>query len=103
MKTLEEHQDMVWQVLQRLRDHDLYAKPEKCIFEAESIEFLGLIISHDTLCMDPAKVASVVQWPEPQNVKYVQSFLGFGNFYHQFIQGFSKIARPLFDLHPGGA
>ncbi len=89
---------MVWQVLQRLWDHDLYAKPEKCIFEAESIKFLVLIISHNALCMDPVKVAGIVQWPEPQNIKDVQSFLGFGNFYRRFIQGFSKIARPLFNL-----
>ncbi len=61
IKTLEEHQDMVWQVLQRLHEHDLYAKPEKCIFKAESIKFLGLIISHNALCMVLVKVAGVVQ------------------------------------------
>ncbi len=65
MKTLEEHRDMVRQVLQWLLDYDLYAKPEKCIFKAESIKFLGLIISHNALCMDSVKVAGVVQWPEP--------------------------------------
>ncbi len=48
--------------------------------------------------MDPIKVAGIVQWPEPWNNKDIQSFLGFGNFYCQFIQGFSKIACPLFDL-----
>ncbi len=64
-KTLEEHQDVVQQVLQRLQKHDLYVKPEKCIFEAESIEFLGLIIFYNVLHMDPVKVAGVVQWPEP--------------------------------------
>ncbi len=46
----------------------------------------------------PVKVAGVVQWLEPQNVKDVQSFLGFENFYCRFIQGFSKIAHPLFNL-----
>ncbi len=73
---------MIRQVLQRLQEHDLYAKPEKCIFEAESIKFLGLIMSHSALRIDSVKVAGVVQWPEPQNVKELQSFLGFGNFYH---------------------
>lgn len=97
-ETLEEHRELVCQVLKRLRDHDLYAKPEKCVFEAESIEFLGLIISHNALRMDPVKVAGVVQWPTPRHVKDVQSFLGFGNFYRRFIEGFSKLARPLFDL-----
>ena len=97
-KDLEEHRNIMEQVLQRLMDNDLYAKPEKCIFEAKSIEFLGLIISHNTLAMDPVKVSGVTNWPTPRNVKEVQSFLGFGNFYRRFIQGFSKVARPLFEL-----
>lgn len=48
--------------------------------------------------MDPFKVAGIVQWPVPSNVKDVQAFLGFGNFYRRFIRNFSKIARPMFDL-----
>lgn len=97
-ETLEEHRKIVLQVLQRLKEHDLYAKPEKCTFEAESIEFLGLIISHNEIRMDPVKVDGVANWPLPRNVKDVQSFLGFGNFYRRFIEGFSRVARPLFDL-----
>ena len=97
-ETLEEHRKVVLQVLQRLKEHDLYAKPEKCTFEAESIEFLGLIISHNEIRMDPVKVDGVANWPLPRNVKDVQSFLGFGNFYRRFIEGFSRVARPLFDL-----
>jgi len=48
--------------------------------------------------MDPVKIASVQQWPEPMNKKEVQSFLGFTNFYRRFIKGFSEHTRPLFDL-----
>jgi RNase H-like domain found in reverse transcriptase len=48
--------------------------------------------------MDPAKVAGVAEWPVPTNKKEVQSFLGFTNFYHRFIEDFSHHARPLFDL-----
>ena len=48
--------------------------------------------------MDPAKVARVLEWPTPNNKKEVQLFLGFTNFYRRFIEGFSHIARPLFDL-----
>lgn len=67
-ETLEEHRRLVNEVLKRLKEHDLYAKPEKCVFEAESVEFLGLIISHDTLRMDPAKVAGIAEWPTPRRV-----------------------------------
>jgi hypothetical protein len=48
--------------------------------------------------MDPVKITRVVEWPTPSNKKEVQSFLGFTNFYHCFIQGFSDLARPMFNL-----
>ena len=62
------------------------------------MEYLGVIISLDSVKMDPVKVAGVTEWPTPSNRKEVQSFLGFTNFYRRFIQGFSHLARPLFDL-----
>ena len=48
--------------------------------------------------MDPVKVKGVLEWPTPRTVKEVQAFLGFGNFYRRFIEGFSKRAHPLFEL-----
>jgi hypothetical protein len=48
--------------------------------------------------MDPAKVTGVLEWPVPTTKKKVQSFLGFVNFYRRFIEGFSHLARPLFNL-----
>ena len=48
--------------------------------------------------MDPVKVAGVTEWLIPTNKKEVQSFLGFTNFYQRFIEGFSHVACPLFDL-----
>ncbi|TFY55573.1 hypothetical protein EVG20_g9269, partial [Dentipellis fragilis] len=96
--TIDEHRRLVQQVLQHLHDNDLFLKPEKCSFEQASVEYLGLIVSHDKLSMDPIKVAGIADWPTPCTVKDVQSFLGFGNFYRQFIKDFSKIARPMFDL-----
>src|ERR1700689_3550315 len=63
-----------------------------------SIEYLGIIISEGQIRMDPAKVKGITDWPVPRTVKHVQAFLGFCNFYRRFIQDFSSIARPLFDL-----
>jgi len=48
--------------------------------------------------MDPVKVAGVCEWPTPESRTDVQAFVGFVNFYRHFIQDFSTIARPLFDL-----
>src|SRR6204780_2334157 len=62
------------------------------------MEYLRVIISHNSISMDPVKVAGVAKWPEPTNKKEVQSFLGFVNFYCRFIQNFSEHACSLFDL-----
>jgi hypothetical protein len=97
-RTLEEHRRIVRRVLEKLCSHKLYLKPEKCEFEKESIEYLGLIISHNHVAMDPAKVVGVLEWPVPANLKEVQSFVGFLNFYRRFIQGFAKVVRPLHNL-----
>ena len=97
-KTLEEHRKVVCQVMEVLQKYSLSLKPEKCEFERTSIEYLGVVVSHDSVKMDPKKVAGVLEWPTPSNKKEVQSFLGFINFYRRFIEGFSHIAQPLFDL-----
>jgi Reverse transcriptase (RNA-dependent DNA polymerase) len=80
-ETLEEHQEVVKKVVSLLHIHNLFLKPEKCEFEHTEIEYLGVIISHNSVCMDPVKVAGVSEWPIPSNKKEVQSFLGFTNFY----------------------
>ena len=70
----------------------------KCKFEKTSVQYLRVVVSHNLVKMDPDKVAGVLEWPTPSNKKEVQSFLGFINFYRRFIEGFSHIAQPLFNL-----
>jgi hypothetical protein len=96
--TREEHCRITRIVLERLRKEKLYLRAEKCEFEKEQIEYLGVIISHNRVAMDPVKVAGVSEWPIPVNKKEVQSFVGFINFYRRFIPNFSHHARALFDL-----
>ena len=67
----------------------------KCEFYKESVEYLGFILSTDGLHMAQDKVQMILDWPEPQKVKNVQSFLGFCNFYQCFIYGYSNIVVPL--------
>jgi Reverse transcriptase (RNA-dependent DNA polymerase) len=90
--TLEEHRRIVSKVLQILHNNKLYLKPEKCDFEQEEIEYLGLRIAYDKVMMDPVKVQGIADWPPPKTVTGVCSFLGFTNFYHQFIRGFADLA-----------
>ena len=92
-KTLEEHWEVVHRVLDFLWLHNLSLKLEKCEFEKTSIEYLGVVISQDSVMMDLAKVTGVLEWPTPTTKKEVQSFLGFVNFYRRFTEGFSHIAN----------
>jgi len=84
--------------LEILAEHKLFLCPEKCEFHWSQIKYLGLVISENKVEMDPVKVARVCEWPTPENRTDVQAFIGFVNFYRQFIWDFSTIARPLFDL-----
>src|SRR6266581_8984979 len=97
-ETIDEHWKVTRRVLELLEKHKLYLRPDKCEFEQTTVEYLGVIISHNSVAMDLVKVAGVAEWPAPTNKKEVQSFLGFTNFYHRFIKDFSEHARPLFDL-----
>ena len=81
-----------------LQKHNLFLKPKKGKFEKTEVEHLRVIISQNSIKMDQAKVAGVTEWPTPSNRKEVQSFLGFTNFYRRFIQEFSHLAHPLFNL-----
>jgi Reverse transcriptase (RNA-dependent DNA polymerase) len=94
-KDLIKHREIVSRVLQILRENKLSLKPQKCECKKEEMKYLGMIIGHGKVWMDPMKVAAVAEWPTPKNKKEVQQFLGFTNYYRPFIRGFSGIARPL--------
>jgi hypothetical protein len=102
-KDLDEHRKVVRKVLDQLQEHKLFLQPEKCEFEKTKIEYLRLIILENKVEMDLVKVAGVAEWPMPKSKKEVQQFLGFVNFYRRFVQDFSHVARPLFDLTRGRA
>jgi hypothetical protein len=89
MDTLEEHHHISRIVMECMRKHKLYLRHDKCEFKKTRIEYLGVIISHNHVKMDPVKIAGVVEWPVPTSKKEVQSFVGFTNFYCQFISNFS--------------
>ncbi|MBW0570500.1 hypothetical protein O181_110215 [Austropuccinia psidii MF-1] len=86
----EEHVRHVASVLQRLRDNNLFAKASKCVFHAASVEYLGYVVSSEGLKMDSSKSQQILNWPQPKNIKALQSFLGIANFYCCFIQNYSK-------------
>ena len=97
-KMEEEHEWVVQRVLEILAEYKLFFCPEKCEFYGRQIEYLRLVISENKVVMDLIKVAGVCDWPILENWTNVQVFIDFVNFYCHFIQDFSTIARPLFDL-----
>ena len=87
--TLEEHERCVEEHLAKLQRLGLFLKPEKCHFSQRQVEYLGMIVGNGLVCMDPVKVKGVLEWPTPTNLKELRSFLGFLNFYCNFIKDFS--------------
>jgi hypothetical protein len=96
--SLDRHRSEVVHVLQKLKDNDLYLKPEKCHFHKREVEYLGIIVGKGQVKMDPIKVKGITDWPPPTNLTELRSFLGFGNYYKDFIQDYSSLTRPLHDL-----
>jgi hypothetical protein len=97
-KSVEEHEQHFRVVLGKLRAHKLYAKFNKCEFWLEKISFLGHILTAKGVAVDPGNVETVSNWQQPTNVSEIRSFLGLAGHYQRFIEGFSKIARPMTEL-----
>ncbi len=95
---LDDHHRAVHDVLKVAQLHDLYFKPEKCLFHLPSMDYLGVILEKGVTRMDPAKIAGVDTWLIPKTVTEVRRALGFFNFYRPFIKDFAFIARPLHKL-----
>jgi hypothetical protein len=91
----EEHVNHLKMVLQRLREHQLYAKLSKCEFWIYEVLFLGHIINKEGLVVDPKKVADILNWKAPTDARGIKSFIGMAGYYRRFIEGFSKITKPM--------
>ena len=100
-KTLEEHEERLLRVLNRLESFGLKLNADKCHFVQPSIKCLGHIVSAKGVQTDPDKVAAVKSWPTPTTLKELKSFLGFTGYYRRFVKDYSRIVRPLNDLTKG--
>jgi hypothetical protein len=70
----------------------------KCQFHTTSTEYLGYLVTPGGITIDPARVKTIQQWPEPTSVHEIRVFIGFLNYYRRFIKKFGGIAAPLNEL-----
>ena len=96
--TEKKHVKHVNWVLAQLQKTDIQADIEKCVFRTQKVKYLSLIIDTDSVCINLIKVQVIQKWSVSKCLRDILSFLDFVNFYCHFIEGFSKIVRPLTEL-----
>ncbi|GJR58374.1 putative reverse transcriptase domain-containing protein [Tanacetum coccineum] len=97
-KSEEEHAEHRKLILELLKKEELYAKFSKCKFWLSKVQFLGYVIDSEGIHVDPTKIESIKDWASPKTSTEIHQFLGLASYHRQFIEGFSKIAKPMTKL-----
>lgn len=91
----DSHYTHLKRVLGLLRANSIFAKMSKCSFGQSQVEYLGHVINEKGVGVDPSKIQSVMDWPQPQTVKALRGFLGLTGYYRKFVKNYGLIAKPL--------
>nr|GEY76286.1 putative reverse transcriptase domain-containing protein [Tanacetum cinerariifolium] len=97
-KNDQENEEHLKLILELLKKKKLYAKFSKCEFWIPNVQFLGHVIDSRGIHVDPAKIESIKDWASPKTPTEIHQFLGLADYYRRFIEGFSKIAKPMTKL-----
>jgi hypothetical protein len=95
---LPEHARHLAAVLQLLQDNQFFVKPLKCSFAQTELEYLGHIVSADSVATDPRKTQAMHSWRRPTIITELHGFLGLTCYYRKFVKGYGIIAKPLSNL-----
>ncbi|GJZ98640.1 putative reverse transcriptase domain-containing protein, partial [Tanacetum coccineum] len=98
LRNKQEHEEHLKLILELLKKEELYAKFSKCEFWIPKVQFLGHVIDSEGIHVDPAKIESIKDWASPKSPTEIRQFLGLAGYYRRFIEGFSKIAKPMTKL-----
>nr|GFC72211.1 retrotransposon protein, putative, Ty3-gypsy subclass [Tanacetum cinerariifolium] len=94
----KENEEHLKEILEFLKKEELYAKFSKCEFWIPKVQFLSHVIDSQGIHVDPAKIESVKDWASSKSPMEIRQFLGLAGYYRRFIEGFSKIAKPMTKL-----
>ncbi|GJY12425.1 hypothetical protein Tco_0381734 [Tanacetum coccineum] len=94
----KEHEEHLKAILELLKKEELYAKFSKCEFWIPKVQFLGHVIDSQGIYVDSVKIESIKDWASPKVPTEIRQFLGLASYYRRFIEGFSKIAKPMTKL-----
>ncbi|GKE10727.1 putative reverse transcriptase domain-containing protein [Tanacetum coccineum] len=97
-KNNKEHKEHLKAILELLKNEELYVKFSKCEFWIPKVQFLGHVIDSQGIHVDPAKIESIKDWASPKTPTEIRKFLGLAGYYRRYIEGFSKIAKPMTKL-----
>ena len=93
--TWEKHLHHVNIILQLLQNHKLFVILSKFSFGVEEVEYLGHIVGHEGVRVDPKNIHAMQDWTQLKTLKSLRVFLGLTQYYHKFIYNYGCIARPL--------
>jgi hypothetical protein len=85
-------------VLQLLKEQQVYAKPSKFFFGVKDVDYLGHIVSHEGVKVDPNKIKAMMDWMILKTLKNLRGFLGLIGYYHKFVRHYGRIESPLTTL-----
>lgn len=97
-ESIVEHLQIMRSVLNTLVRNKLELRLDKCKFLCTDIDYLGCKVTAEGLSPTDNGITAIRDFPEPQTIKAVQSFIGLASYFRKFIQGFSVIAMPLYQL-----
>jgi hypothetical protein len=100
-KSFEDHLKNLEEVLKRLKYSGLTLSSKKCHLFQKEVQYLGHVVSGNGVAVDQQKVKAVQEWPIPNNLHELRSFLGLCTYYRRYVPGFASIAKPLTRLTEG--